>query len=527
MWLTRKHQADVRTSGKPGAAPQIIWGDWLFAPIDNLRLVLFRIAFGCLLAVDLLQSWDWRVVMLSRRPIRFPYDGFGWLPLLPNTAAVILQAVLVLSCLSIATGYRFRLGAVVFFVGYTYSFLVDRAYFNNHFYLIALFAGWLAISNAHHRWSLDVQRCPTIGCKKTPRWQILGPAVQMAIPYLFGGLAKLNPDWLRGEPVRAQLWELVDHPLYGSLVSQPWSGILFAWGGMIFDMLIVPALLWRRSRVLAIVLLIFFHVTNSLMFSIGIFPWLGIATTVLYLPDRLLYRFSPGVVTTNSEPESAGTPLYASRRNRRLMIGALAIWLSMQCALPLRHHLIPGNVGWTREGFYFAWTMKLDLKSCFLGFHICDPATGACLAIDHNKDLTDYQRYWLPREPRGIVRYARFLKERARREGLPDAVIVCDSVCALNGRPYQYMLDPAVDPATVTIPSWGHAAWIVPLQVSAPIGNYKNGNEKEAEVMEMIQRTRVAAGVFPPRLRGRQLRDVTPVVDPKTDPRAANGGNLP
>jgi len=337
----------------------------------------------------------------------------------------------------------------------------------------------------------------------------------------------LNPDWLRGEPVRAQLWELADLPLYGSLVNQPWSGVLFAWGGVLFDLLIVPALLWQRSRLLAISFLIFFHITNSLMFSIGIFPWLGIASTVLYLPDRVLYRILPAVAARNNEPVPVAAPKATARWCRRAMVGAFVAWLFIQCAVPLRHHFIPGNVGWTREGFYFAWTMKLDLKSCFLGFHVCDPASGACLAIDHNKDLTDYQRYWLPREPRGIVRYARFLQERARREGLRDAVIVCDSVCALNGRPYQYMLDPAVDPATVTVPSWGHAEWIVPLQASAPIGNYKTGLEKEAEVMDLIQRIRVGERVFPPALRGQSLRDVTPVVNGETTPKTFDVGTPP
>lgn len=483
------------------------WQNWLFEPIDNIRLVVFRIAFGCLLAIDLAQSWDWRIVMLSDRPIRFPYDGLGWLPLLPQPAAIVLQASLILACASIATGYCYRLGATVFFLGYTYSFLLDRAYFNNHFYLIAMFGGWLVVCNSHYRWALGR---PAPGVREAPRWQVLGPAAQMSIPYFFGGLAKINPDWLRGEPVRAQLRGLTDYPFYGTIIDESWAGIAFAWGGLLFDLLIIPALFWRRSRILGVVALVFFHVTNSLMFTIGIFPWLGIASTVLFLPDRILYRLIP-FATAQVNGASPTTQRQLHQQHVRPVVAWLFVcWFVAQSLIPLRHYFIPGNVGWTREGFYFAWTMKLDLKSCFLGYHVCDPVSGRCLAIDHNKDLTDYQRYWLPRDPRGIAQYARFLRKQALQKGGREVVIVCDSVCALNGRPYQYMIDPAVDPSTVLIPRWGHASWIQPLNLAAAVGNYKAGAAKEAEVMALIHRTRVADGIFPEPLRGLHLQDVTP-----------------
>jgi len=145
-------------------------------------------------------------------------------------------------------------------------------------------------------------------------------------------------------------------------------------------------------------------------------------------------------------------------------------WFVMQFVLPLRHYLIPGNVGWTREGFYFAWTMKRDIKRGFLGFHLCDAATGQCRAVDHDRDLTFVQRYWLPGEPQGIVHYAKFLRERGIGEGIRDPVVVCDAVSSLNGRPYQYMVNPALDPATLTVPVFGHATWIVPLDETARLG---------------------------------------------------------
>ena len=87
---------------------------------------------------------------------------------------------------------------------------------------------------------------------------------------------------------------------------------------------------------------------------------------------------------------------------------------------------------------------------------------------------------------------------------------MCDSVSSLNGRPYQYMINPSLDPADLAVPIFGHASWIVPLDESAPIGNYKVGPAKEEAVMAVIQDVRLRRGIFPARLRGKQIIDVTP-----------------
>lgn len=487
---------------------------WLGAPINNVTLALFRIVFGLLIFIEINKTWVARVEMISTKPIRFPYLGFEWVPLVPGSTAVVVYAILAGACLCIATGLWFRLAAIIFTVGYTYTFLADRAYFNNHFYLICMLGGWLAVGDAHRRWSLDVVRYPSLASQTVPRWQVLGPAMQMAIPYVFGGIAKINPDWLRGEPMRAMLWGLADYPVYAGIVLQPWAGVVFAWAGMLFDLFIVPALLWSRTRWLAVVTMIFFHVTNMNMLDIGIFPWLGIGGTVLFMPPSKVQQWLSGWIsalsTRQSPPLASRTAACSELKCSSLVLWGFVAWFAVQAVLPFRHYLIPGDVGWTREGFYFAWTMKRDRKSDFLGFHICDPATGKCRAIDHNRDLTFVQQYWMPGEPQGIVRYAKFLREQAMRDGLPDPVIVCDSVSSLNGRPYQYLIDPALDPAELTAPVFGHARWIVPLNASAPIGDYKTGEAKDEAVMALIQDVRLRQGIFPERLRGKKIIDVTP-----------------
>jgi vitamin K-dependent gamma-carboxylase len=47
---------------------------------------------------------------------------------------------------------------------------------------------------------------------------------------------------------------------------------LFSYGGLLFDLLVVPFLLFRHTRPLALLAAVGFHLMNSQLFTIGIFP---------------------------------------------------------------------------------------------------------------------------------------------------------------------------------------------------------------------------------------------------------------
>jgi vitamin K-dependent gamma-carboxylase len=53
---------------------------------------------------------------------------------------------------------------------------------------------------------------------------------------------------------------------------------------LLFDLLVVPFLLWRKTRLAAFLVAVGFHVINMQLFDIGVFPWFSIATTALFFP---------------------------------------------------------------------------------------------------------------------------------------------------------------------------------------------------------------------------------------------------
>ena len=60
-----------------------------------------------------------------------------------------------IAALMIAAGLLYRIAIVYFFLAYLYILLLDRANFNNHFYLFVLLAFLLSLAPANRAWSLD------------------------------------------------------------------------------------------------------------------------------------------------------------------------------------------------------------------------------------------------------------------------------------------------------------------------------------------------------------------------------------
>ena len=77
-----------------------------------------------------------------------------------------------------------------------------------------------------------------------------------------------------------------DFPVVGPFFTTEWAAYFFSYGGLSFDLGIGFVLLWRKTRWLGILAVFFFHLMNNWMFSIGVFPFLMIGATVLFLePD--------------------------------------------------------------------------------------------------------------------------------------------------------------------------------------------------------------------------------------------------
>jgi len=445
-----------------------------FQPVDIASLVFFRIAFGCILLYEVISSWtSGRVYRDWVEPtFHFGYDFFDWVKPWPGAGMYIHWTALGLLAALIALGCFYRVAMALFCAGFTYVFLLEESRYLNHFYFICLVSLVMVFVPAHRAFSVDARRRPEIRSDTAPAWALWILCFLMGAVYFFGGIAKLNADWLRGEPMRFWLAMRTDYPVLSALCEEEWMVYLFSYGGLLLDLLIVPLLLWRRTRLFAFVWATSFHLLNKWLLGVGIFPWFSIAATLLFFPPdwprRVRARlFAKGESMPETEvPSTSLAPLVFGTREKATL-WLLGIFVAIQILLPFRKHLYPGNANWTEQGHNFAWHMKLRDKRATAEFTIHEPATGRSWPVDLKSRLTGRQIDKMSIRPHMIRKFARHLARERERAGHGKVEVRARVLCSLNGRPPQLFIDPDIDLASVR-PSWGAASWILPLTEPLP-----------------------------------------------------------
>ena len=273
---------------KPLAVARLAWSRRLFAPVDIALLAYFRIAFYAIMLWESSRfiDNDWVGRYFSGKEFYFKYWLFDFLQPWPGDGMLIHIYVMAIVAVCAMLGLFYRMSATVFFLMITYIFLLEEARYLNHLYLVCLIAFLMIFVPAHRFFSLDALRNHGSSLSRTPAWSIWLLRFQVGIPYFFGGIAKLNTDWLRGEPARSWFAERTDFPLVGQYFANETVGWVMTYGSLLLDLFAVFLLLNRRTRVFCFIALLVFHFMNSRLFGVGIFPWAMIAATVVFFePD--------------------------------------------------------------------------------------------------------------------------------------------------------------------------------------------------------------------------------------------------
>jgi hypothetical protein len=131
----------------------------MFSPIDVASLVFFRVAFGALMLweVGRYLGHGWIRRYFIEPEFHFTYLGFGWVRPWPDDWMFVHFWALGALAASIALGLLYRVSATLFFLGFTYVFLLEEARYLNHFYLISLVSLILIFVPAHRSASLDAR----------------------------------------------------------------------------------------------------------------------------------------------------------------------------------------------------------------------------------------------------------------------------------------------------------------------------------------------------------------------------------
>ena len=457
---------------------------WFTAPVDLASLAAFRALFGLVMAASMVRflAKGWVSEIYLRPRFHFPYPGFEWIRPWPDEWMHIHFGLLAILALMIAAGFCYRAATVLFCLGFTYVELLDQTSYLNHYYLVSLFSGLLIFLPAHRAWSVDAWWKPSLQRDVAPACALNLLRFQIAVVYLFAGLAKLNSDWLlRAQPLRIWLAARSDLPLIGSLLEQEWVAFAASWFGAFYDLTIVFFLLRRRTRPAAFLAVVVFHVATWLLFNIGMFPWIMIASSTLFFapdwPRRLLTacatiaeRLTHGGRWSHrldALATPAASPMMTALRRPRLAVALLGAYAAVQVLLPLRPYLYNSeHPAWTYQGFNWAWQVMVAEKTGHVEFHARDPDTGWSARIRASRYITPRQETLMAQDPFLIRQLARHIAQDVRTQGHARVEVFVDAFAALNGHPSQRLIDPNMNLAGTT-----NSGWILPWKTQVSPAN--------------------------------------------------------
>jgi len=453
-----------------------------FTKIDNSSLVVFRIFFGIIFFVEsigaLLLKWVDRNFIETTT--NFTFMGFEWLLLIQNETMYAVFLLMALAAVGVSLGYKYRFSIILLTVLWGIVYFGQKTSYNNHYYLMWLISLIMCFLPANAYASVDAARMPSIRRNYMPQWIRWVFILQVCCVYIYATVAKIYPDWLDGTVTKNMFLSMTNMPeAVQALFRKTEFQLFIAYMGIAFDGLIIPALLWKRTRWAAIVLSLVFHVFNSITLQIGVFPYFALSFSIFFFPpEQVRNFFFRNKVRQHFHEEE-------NENGKAVLKYFFVPYILLQFLLPVRHWFIKGDVLWTDEGHRLSWRMMLRSRSGEATFRVIDKKTNEVLRF-YNDNLLTYKQQTRLNTPDVIWQMAQKIKELYKKEGKNVAVYVVQSDVYINSREAKRLIDPTVDLALEEWSYFRHHDWI--LDENAPQDLYSDSTLSRIPVLKTHQK---------------------------------------
>lgn len=425
-----------------------------FKNIDNAPLIVFRIFFGFLIACEsfgaIFTGWVKQVFIAPQ--FTFSFIGLAWLQPLPGYGMYLYFLIMGVLGLLIMIGFRYKFAIISYTILWAGVYFMQKSSYNNHYYLLLLISFFMIFLPANRYASLDVKQRRIAAEHGMPYWINLVFISQVALVYFYAALAKFYPGWLDGTFTKLLLEGTTSNSQLLQVFSNKCFYLFIAYSGILFDLLIVPLLVFKKTRTIALLASLGFHLFNAIFLQIGIFPFFALSLSLFFYPPekiRALFFKNKPIIDTLHVTNYFG---------KKTFIYLLIPFLFVQFLLPLRHHLIEGDVLWTEEGHRLSWRMMLRKRDGFISITIKDNVTQETSLYDYYKNLSPKQAQILATKPDFIWQYCQRIKEEYKGKDI-SIYIACKN--NINNGEYKTLINPKQDFATAKWDYFWHNDWIL------------------------------------------------------------------
>lgn len=289
----------------------LVWNTFFFTEISCSALVIFRIATGCLLLVNLLlllpltdeyfssdglwPTEDWQKAMQGKR--------FSFLNMLPPTTRSFRLLLLVhfLATLGFLTGFQFRLSCIA-----TFLTLVSIHHRNVYILssgdsLVRMMLFFACFSHAGDGLSIDrwLTGRDALEFGQSAAWPLRLMQIQICVVYLRTVYWKLKgKSWWNGTAAWYPLWAEVYVRFRPPMWMLNRTTIAVAtWGTLVVEVAFGTLVWIEEFRYPMIILGILFHLKLDLIMNLQLFSWVMICSWLVFIPPNDLDVFVTWVLT--------------------------------------------------------------------------------------------------------------------------------------------------------------------------------------------------------------------------------------
>ena len=430
----------------------MIWDHFFLKRKDNISLILFRIIFGLLIV---LECWGalatgWVTETFIEPQFTFTFLGFEWTQILLGQPMYVYFFVMGALGILISVGLYYRISIILFALMWGLAYAMQKSHYNNHYYLLLLISFLMTLVPANANYSIDSKRNKKHKSETCAQWHLLIFQIQIAIVYFFAAVAKLYPGWLEARPMTIWLNYKSRTPIIGEFLSYDWLPMSISYAGMGFDFLIIPLFMIRQTRTIAFIFALIFHLFNSIVFQIGIFPYFALSFVLFFYPPKTLRSFF-GIKQKKIPFHPAHSSYLPVFRN------ILLLYFIFQLVYPMRHWLIQGDVLWTEEGHRHSWRMMLRTKQSRFEMKTFDKELNKIEVINLYDYLTSHQVRSMKVRPDMIWQFAQYI-ERNREK---DIEVYVSCFLSVNGSKFRSLIDSSVDLTEADWNIFKHNSWII------------------------------------------------------------------
>ncbi|XP_014206982.1 vitamin K-dependent gamma-carboxylase [Copidosoma floridanum] len=451
----------------------------MYRPVDPASLGVARALFGLCMVVDVVEERGLANIDLKwgdPHVCHFPLIHGMRPPSLPWMT--VLYALMWLGAFGMTLGLHFKKSCALFALPYWYIHLLDKSHWNNHSYLFGLVALLFWGTSANRYLALDARLYASEEEKRSvPYWNYFILKFQFFVLYFLAGLKKSSREWLEGYAMVDLSRHWVFEPFKLLLSTRQTDFFIVHWFGFVFDLTVGFFMLFDETRLPAMFFCTMFHLMNSQLFSIGMFPFVCLATMPLFChPDwpRKYLRGIPwsrqkanqhseksmiktGETTRTTSPRDSRIerPSRVSG-GQKLVAAALLFHMGAQFFLPYSHFLTKGYNNWVPGPYGYSWDMMVHAwDTVLVVVRVRDNQSGRDHFLDGDAWVLNDR--WAKHGDM-VRQYAHCVKDNLEklkgcsssgaapwRNVSSDISIYVDVWCSLNGRFQQRLFDPNVD----------------------------------------------------------------------------------